>query len=128
MADNHKGIYFPKTLIGEDAYKKAGPKGRGFNALLRLPPDANEEDREKMNKAMFEADDEVRRETKGATGNESMGMSKYRQDREEKRRETRGKVSGLDKPLPYKKGGSVGSASKRADGCAIRGKTRGKMV
>ena len=25
-------------------------------------------------------------------------------------------------------GGSVGSASKRADGCAIRGKTRGKMV
>ena len=24
----------------------------------------------------------------------------------------------------YKKGGSVGSASKRADGCAIRGKTR----
>jgi hypothetical protein len=128
MADNHKGIYFPKTLIGEDAYKKAGPKRTGLHALLRIPPDANEEDREKMNKAMFEADDEVRRETKGATGNESMGMSKYRQDREEKRRETRGKVPNLDKPLPYKKGGSVGSASKRADGIAQRGKTRGKMV
>lgn len=28
----------------------------------------------------------------------------------------------------YKKGGAVGSASKRADGCAQRGKTRGKMV
>jgi len=28
----------------------------------------------------------------------------------------------------FKKGGSVGSASKRADGCAVRGKTRGKMV
>jgi len=28
----------------------------------------------------------------------------------------------------YKKGGKVSSASKRADGCAIRGKTRGKMV
>ena len=27
----------------------------------------------------------------------------------------------------YKKGGSVGSASKRADGIAQRGKTRGKM-
>jgi hypothetical protein len=27
-----------------------------------------------------------------------------------------------------KKGGVVGSASKRADGCAQRGKTRGKMV
>lgn len=28
----------------------------------------------------------------------------------------------------YKAGGKVGSASKRADGCAIRGKTKGKMV
>ena len=26
--------------------------------------------------------------------------------------------------LPFKKGGSVSSASKRADGCAIRGKTK----
>jgi hypothetical protein len=28
----------------------------------------------------------------------------------------------------YKKGGSVSSASKRADGCAMRGKTRGKVM
>ena len=28
----------------------------------------------------------------------------------------------------YKEGGKVSSASKRADGCAIRGKTRGRMV
>jgi len=28
----------------------------------------------------------------------------------------------------YKKGGSVSSASSRADGCAVRGKTKGKMV
>ena len=28
----------------------------------------------------------------------------------------------------YKKGGSVSSASKRADGCATKGKTKGKMV
>ena len=28
----------------------------------------------------------------------------------------------------YKKGGKVGSASKRADGCAIKGKTRGKII
>ena len=28
----------------------------------------------------------------------------------------------------YAKGGSVGSASKRADGCVTRGKTRGRMV
>lgn len=30
-------------------------------------------------------------------------------------------------PVNYKKGGSV-SASKRADGCAMRGKTKGRMV
>ena len=30
--------------------------------------------------------------------------------------------------LGLKKGGSVGSASKRADGCAQRGKTKGRMV
>jgi hypothetical protein len=28
----------------------------------------------------------------------------------------------------YKAGGSVSSASKRADGCAVKGKTKGKMV
>ena len=28
----------------------------------------------------------------------------------------------------YKKGGKVSSASKRADGCAIKGKTKGRMV
>lgn len=30
-------------------------------------------------------------------------------------------------PMEYQKGGSV-SASKRADGCAVRGKTKGKML
>jgi hypothetical protein len=34
-----------------------------------------------------------------------------------------------EKEFEYKKGGSVkSSASKRADGCAVKGKTRGKMV
>ena len=35
-------------------------------------------------------------------------------------------MKGLDKP--YKSGGKVSSASKRADGCCTKGKTRGKMV
>ena len=30
--------------------------------------------------------------------------------------------------MTFKKGGKVGSASKRADGCAIRGKTKGTIV
>lgn len=54
-----------------------------------------------------------------------------------KRPATRGGVFREGMPVPqdidgasvkaYKKGGSV-SASKRADGCAQRGKTRGKMI
>ena len=31
-------------------------------------------------------------------------------------------------PQQMKKGGKVSSASKRADGCAVRGKTKGRMV
>jgi hypothetical protein len=47
----------------------------------------------------------------------------------------RGQMEGAQgAPTGMKKGGKVkkmaagGSASKRADGCAIKGKTRGKMV
>lgn len=30
--------------------------------------------------------------------------------------------------IGFKSGGSVGSASRRADGCAARGKTKGRMI
>lgn len=46
------------------------------------------------------------------------GMQKLREARDAMQRETRG----------MKSGGSVKSASSRADGCAIRGKTKGKFV
>jgi len=56
-----------------------------------------------------------------------------RDDREEKkRRAAEAAAAGVQPqgaaPMPMKKGGKVCSASKRADGCAIKGKTRGKMV
>ena len=44
-------------------------------------------------------------------------------------REARGRGSVGDRPRGgMKKGGTVKSVSKRADGCAQRGKTRGKMI
>jgi hypothetical protein len=43
----------------------------------------------------------------------------------EKARKVKEKIKSV---LPFKKGGSVSSASKRADGCAIKGKTKGRMV
>jgi hypothetical protein len=55
-----------------------------------------------------------------------------RDDREEKKRRAAeaGMVPGQggQAPMPMKKGGKVSSASKRADGCAIKGKTKGRMV
>ena len=44
-----------------------------------------------------------------------------------KRRYRKGKVKRYADE-GYKSGGSVSSASKRADGCAVKGKTRGKFV
>ncbi len=40
----------------------------------------------------------------------------------------RGKNPRPANPPMFKKGGSVSSASKRADGCAVKGKTKGRMV
>lgn len=52
------------------------------------------------------------------------GMDQYMsQDEKDKRKkEEEMKAQGM------KKGGKVSSASKRADGCAQRGKTKGRMV
>ena len=55
------------------------------------------------------------------------GLKRYRQRLKtetdpEIKRETRGKVPNM------KKGGAVKSASKRADGCAQRGKTKGRYI
>jgi len=45
----------------------------------------------------------------------------------EEKRETK-KEEPKSEPEKKRSGGVVGSASKRADGCATKGKTRGKMV
>jgi len=52
-------------------------------------------------------------------------------DEEKKRAAMESAQAGMAPSVPapgMKKGGKVSSASKRADGCAIKGKTRGKMV
>ena len=52
----------------------------------------------------------------GATGKSSLGEKEASAPKEE------------SSEKEYRRGGKVSSASKRADGCAIRGKTKGKMV
>jgi hypothetical protein len=67
------------------------------------------------------------------------GYDNYEADNTKKQREMDAKdakfkdtvKSGVDKvrgALGFKKGGSVSSASKRADGIAVKGKTRGRIV
>jgi hypothetical protein len=64
----------------------------------------------------------------GLVGNIAANKLESREER--KRREAEAAASGMvpgqggQAPMPMKKGGKVSSASKRADGCAIRGKTR----
>ena len=53
---------------------------------------------------------------------DSAGMQQYMSEDEKKKREEEAKAKGM------KKGGKVVSASKRADGCAERGKTKGRIV
>jgi len=52
--------------------------------------------------------------------------SKEEAPKEEKKEEK--KEEQKSEPVKKRSGGMVGSASKRADGIAIKGKTRGKMV
>lgn len=52
------------------------------------------------------------------SSNQEAIVRKVLREEEEKRK----------KMIGMKKGGKVSSASKRADGCAMRGKTKGKMV
>jgi peptidoglycan hydrolase CwlO-like protein len=60
---------------------------------------------------------------------EQQSAQKKIEDQDRAARETVQKAKEKIKSfLPFKAGGSVSSASKRADGCAQRGKTRGKMV
>ena len=56
-------------------------------------------------------------------------LAQRREDKdEEKKKAAMAAQTGAPAQPGMKKGGSVSSASKRADGCAMRGKTRGKMV
>jgi hypothetical protein len=60
-----------------------------------------------------------------AVGALPMIAKDMRDDREDKkRREAEAAAAGVPVQPGMKKGGKVSSASKRADGCAVRGKTR----
>lgn len=60
--------------------------------------------------------------------NEAFG-GETREESKKRREEAKEKeVKETPQPVKKAKGGMVGSASKRADGCATKGKTRGRIV
>ena len=88
-----KELELAKTKIGEHAGEKK------YYSTVLDPKTSREDKLESIKSARDEADNEVKRET-------------------------RGKVIGLRKP-GFKE---VGTASSRADGCATKGKTKGRFV
>jgi hypothetical protein len=53
---------------------------------------------------------------------------KKEREKSAKKPSSRSESYGISDMIGAKKGGLMSSASKRADGCAVKGKTRGKMV
>jgi len=101
-----------------------GAAGAAATAAMAMSPKRSNEDRlEAAETAKRESDAEMKRESRGVKKPANFdAIQESKQDAKDSA--DRKKISDMG----YKKGGSVGSASKRADGCCIKGKTRGKMV
>lgn len=76
--------------------------------------------------------DVMRRGQASTDGSGVSPLTKYNRDKEadatRKRRKMELAMERVKAGVGYKKGGSVSSASKRADGCAQKGKTKGRMI
>ena len=101
-----------------------GAAGAAATAAMAMSPKRSNEDRlEAAETAKRESDAEMKRESRGVKKPANFdAIQESKQDAKDSA--DRKKISDMG----YKKGGSVGSASKRADGCCIKGNTRGKMV
>jgi len=98
-----------------DNPRPRAPRGSGFEAShdrFMANVSKNVEGKEKIDKATEAYRSRVGSDAGGKSTGGGGGMPKINRD--------------ITKN--YKKGGSVSSASKRADGCATKGKTKGRMV
>lgn len=59
---------------------------------------------------------------------EMNAMKNQKDDFDSEFDDMRAKTIAMKKPIKKAKGGSISSASSRGDGCAIRGKTKGRFV
>ena len=112
-----RGDNFAKDMMG-----RAG-LGVGASAGLYGAGKLSEANDKAAAQAMREADAEMRRESRGIQKPANFdAIQEAVQDAKDA--SARKKISGMG----YAKGGKVGSASKRADGIASKGKTKGTMI
>ena len=103
-------------MTGEGAIGKLADKG-----LLGLGP--------RMIASKAQEKDEAKAMQAVQAEKEAKAMADKKQKRSMRMRpQSTPMGGGLESYKPMKKGGSVSSASKRGDGCAIKGKTKGRMV
>jgi hypothetical protein len=109
-------------MIGQLA--KLAAMGAGGAGLMAGPVKlASMTGQKKLDAKKREADAEMKRESRGV---EKPANFDAIQESKQDAKDAADRKKIID--MGYKKGGSVSSASKRADGCCIKGKTRGKMV
>jgi len=117
-ADGKKTFEYPPgsgkkytTQTKEEKDREVTPEAKKVMDTMRMDRASN------MRAQARKADVEM--ETPEERG--AMNLKGFKRDKED--------MSGSGEYSPFKKGGSVkSSASKRADGCAVRGKTKGRMV
>ncbi len=101
-----------------------GAAGAATTAAMSMTPKRTNEDRlEAAENAKRASDAEIKRESRGVQKPANFdAMQESIQDAKDAK--DRAKI----KSMGYAKGGTVGSASKRADGCVTKGKTKGRFV
>ena len=122
----------PKKSFGQAfaEARKAGKKTFMFNGKSY----STRTKEEPSEKTLDRVDRKAKEESKGPSEADIDRMvKKFDKPKSEREKEmgvfgARGKNPRPANPSMFKKGGSVSSASKRADGCAKRGKTKCKMV
>jgi hypothetical protein len=106
------------VVSGEGMYGKLADKGMLGIAPRMIANRAQEKDASKERAAMEQA-----KEAEAMKKKEMAAKSKRQRPQQ-----SAGSTGGMSGYKSYAKGGSVSSASKRADGCAVKGKTKGRMV
>jgi hypothetical protein len=112
-----------EEVMGKIALGMGVPAGVALVAGRVGEGDRNAAQREKAADAKRESDAEMKRESRGVQKPANFDATQE-SIQDAKDAKDRAKI----KSMGFAKGGKVSSASKRADGCATKGKTRGKFI